>query len=367
MLVADQKGRVKRMNELKELLLHPRDIERLGRLMDEERNRCEASGDPSDMLEFKIQNLRYLIILNRFREVNKLVDELEGMTDEMNRLQLYHYQKYKGNLGYIQNDCESALSSYRLAKSVMPRNLDDLETADFRYSIGLAYLRCGRIEESKEMTRLALEAYEKAGKKRRIADCHVNLSLCENRMKNFKDTLEHLRVAYETIIQIDDKIARLPIEFNYAYAFLQFQNYEQAIEHIENCLEYIPNDYTTDRLLSYTMLMKAHIGNKQKETARGVLQAAETFIASDPVKSYGFDDALEEYEVIKLYLLEMWADFEIELTQKVIPMLRESSLEMDLSYYYSLLVECYMETGNYERLYEIIQESNDLFRGILKV
>src|SRR5690606_8317472 len=219
-------------------------------------------------LEYNIQQIRYFIITGDLDSAEEKLKEMERFKEFMNQEQFYLFHKYKGNYHYLLGDHETALKIYLLAEKISPSSIAGTETGDLYYSIGITAAQCWDPEMAYKYTDLALKIYQKEFIPKRIVECHSNIALTQYQFGNFKAAADHYRDAYKIGSKLENEILRFTTEYNYGYSHFLLQNYEPAIEHIENALNFIPPEYIADTLLSYCVLIKSNIEVDNKEAAK---------------------------------------------------------------------------------------------------
>ncbi|TWT27935.1 helix-turn-helix transcriptional regulator [Planomicrobium sp. CPCC 101110] len=321
-------------------------------------------------LEYSIQQIRYFIITGDLDSADEKIKEMERFKEFMNQEQFYLFHKYNGNYNYILNDYEQALKTYLLAEKIAPPSLASSESGDLYYSIGLTATQCWEFSLAYKYSELALKIYQQEFIPKRIAECHLNIAINERRVGNFKTAKEHYKHALTIGQKLDNDVLKFSTEYNYGYFYFQFQNFELAIEHLENALQFIPKEYTADVLLDYCILIKCYIELNNYDAANTMLIKGQEIIKEknltlDTPSNSLFKEVYIEFMCLYYFVQENFADFEDFLLGKLIPILENHNKYFEIGFYYGHLGNTYIKLGEYEKSALILKEATKAYKKLM--
>ncbi|TWT04901.1 helix-turn-helix transcriptional regulator [Planomicrobium sp. CPCC 101079] len=323
-------------------------------------------------LEYSIQQIRYFIITGDLDSAEEKIKEMDRFKEFMNQEQFYLFHKYNGNYNYILNDFEQALKTYLMAEKISPPSISTSELGDLYYSIGISAAQCWELTVASKYSELALKIYQQEFIPKRIVECHLNIAINERRMGNYKKAEEHFKHAVTIGNKLDVDILKFTTEYNYGYLYFNFQNYELAIHHVENAIEYLPKEYTSDLLLSYCILIKCHLELNNLENAKALLDKGHNIIKEknlslETPSNTGFKEVYVEFMCLSFYIEEEIANFEEYVVEKLVPLLKANNKHYEIGFYYGYLGNTYFEQGKYKEAALMFQHSKKAYKNLLMI
>ncbi|MBX0313483.1 helix-turn-helix domain-containing protein [Planomicrobium glaciei] len=319
-------------------------------------------------LEYNIQQIRYFIITGDLDSAEEKLKEMERFKEFMNQEQFYLFHKYTGNYHYLLGDHESALKTYLMTEKIAPVSIANTDLADLYYSIGITANQCWEISMATKYTELALKIYQQEFVPKRIVECHLNIAITHQRSGNFKTAMDHHRNALAIGSKLEIDILRFTTEFNLGYSYLIFQNYELSIEHIENCLSFIPPEYIADSLLSYCILIKCNIELENIEKAiqwkqKGLKLIEDKNLSMSSPTNHSFKEAYIEFLCLTHFLNDEYEEFEKLVTGHLIPLLEIDNNFFEIGYYYGHLGNVYYKLKKYEKSAFILNKAREAYKN----
>lgn len=364
-------GRVLVKN-FKSSLLHPKNK---AKIMEQYADICnhpllQANEDVE--LEYNIQQIRYFIVSGDLDSAEEKIKDVERFKDFMNQEQYYLLHKYIGNYNYILRDFKQALKIYLLADKIAPTTIAPSELGDLYYSIGLTASQCWEINLAKKYAEMALNIYQQEFVPKRIVECHLTIAINERRVGNFKKSKEHFKQALTIGQKIDHESIKFDTEYNYGYFYFQFQNFNLALKHIENALQYIPNEYTSDILLAYCVMIKCYIEKENLDKALKLLEKGHAKIKEKNLSLAShsndfFKEVYIEFMTLSYFLEGNIVEFEDQLTDKLVPILESHNKHFEIGFYFGLLGNTYIKHEEFIKASNSYKKSNTAFKKTLTI
>ncbi|WP_033543453.1 helix-turn-helix domain-containing protein [Planococcus sp. CAU13] len=360
------------VKNFKSLLLHPQNKAKIMEQYADIHDHPLLQSDEETELEYNIQQIRYFIITGDLDSAEEKVSEIERFKEFMNRDQYYLYQKYIGNYNYILRDFEQALNTYLFADKIAPSSVSASELADLYYSIGLTASQSSKINLGKKYTEMALKIYQQEFVPKRIVECHLTIAINEKRIGNFKKAKEHFKHARTIGSKLDYDPLKFDTEINYGHFYFQFQNFEQALKHLENALQFRPYEYTSDILLGYTIMLKCHIELNDLEKAKILIEKGYNIIKeknlslSSPSNDT-FKEVYIEFMCLYYFVKKNYEKFEEELLEKLIPILESRFDNFEIGFYFSLLGNTYLKQNEFSKASSAFKKSAHAFKNTIKI
>ncbi|MGI2327478.1 helix-turn-helix domain-containing protein [Planococcus sp. YIM B11945] len=321
-------------------------------------------------LEYRVQQIRYFNITGDLDSAEEKIKDMERFKEFMNQEQYYLFQKYKGNYDYLLNDYEQALKTYLVAEKISPPSLSASELGDLYFSIGLTATQCWVYNLAYKYSELALKIYQQEFVPKRIAECHLNIAINERRVGNFKTAKEHYKHALTIGQKLDNDVLKFSTEYNYGYFYFQFQNFELAIYHLENALNYTPPEYTSHILMDYCMLIKCHIEMSDMESAEDLLSKGyniliEKNLSLDTPSNNLFKEVYIEFMSLYYYLNDDFSKFEEYIVDKLIPIFESHHKFFEIGFYYGYLGNTYNKLGHFEKSAQAFYKATQAYKKLM--
>ncbi|MDN7241530.1 helix-turn-helix domain-containing protein [Planococcus sp. N028] len=360
------------VKNFKSSLLHPQNK---GKIMEQY---ADIHGHPllhvdEDIeLEYCVQQIRYFIITGDLDSAEEKIKEMDRFKEFMNQEQFYLFHKYIGNYHYILNDFENALKTYLLSERISPPSLGASELGDLYYSIGISATQCWQITMANKYSKLALKIYQQEFVPKRIVECHLNIAINERRVGNFKTAKEHFRNAFTIGNKIDNDFLKFNTEYNYGYYYYQLQNFKAAIIHLENALQYVPDEYTSDLILDYCVLIKCHIELKNLDAAKEILLKGykiikDKNISIDSPSNAHFKEVYTEFTCLNYFVNDNIEKFEEFLVDNLIPILKSHNKHFEMGFYYEHLGNSYMELGQFKQSALALTKAKQAYKDLMTI
>lgn len=360
------------VKNFKTALLHPQNKGKIMEQYSDIQDHPLLSVDEDIELEYRIQQIRYFIVTGDLDSAEEKLKEMERFKEFMDQEQFYLFHKYNGNYHYILNDFEKALKTYLMAEKIAPSSISPSEKGDLYYSIGISASQCWDTELAYKYTDLALKTYQQEFIPKRIVECHMNMGVTHNRVGNFKMSLEHYKNAMTIGKKLEIDILRFTTEYNVGYSYFLNQEFESAISHVETALEYVPNEYTADLLLSYSILaMSERELNNVEASKRWAKKGHDLILAKnltlDSPTNIIFKIAYVQMMCLYYLMEEKYDEFENIVLNHLVPNLKQYKSFYELGYFYSLLGNVYYNQGRYEKSAMTLNKSQMSFRSLVRL
>lgn len=360
------------VKNFKNSLLHPQNK---GKIMEHYADICNhplLRADEDVELEFDIQQIRYFIITGDLESAENKIKEMDRFKEFMNQEQYYLYHKYNGNYNYILNDYETALKTYLIAEKIIPKSISAAETGDLYYSIGISGAQLRETEIAFKYSELALKIYQQEFVPKRIVECHINIAISHEHFGNYKLSLEHYKNALTIGSKLDIDILKFTTEFNLGYCYFIYQNYEDAVMHLTNCLKFIPKEYFADSILTYCILIKSYLELDNEEKARDIVNTGLKRIENkdlrlDSPTNAAFREAYVEFLCLVHLLNGEEEQFKKLVLAKLVPSLEDSENFHELGYYYGHLGSIYFRQENFKESAEFMAKARDAYKKVTNI
>lgn len=360
------------VKNFKNSLLHPQNK---GKIMEHYADICNhplLRADEDVELEFDIQQIRYFIITGDLESAENKIKEMDRFKEFMDQEQYYLYHKYNGNYNYILNDYETALKTYLVAERIIPKSISAAETGDLYYSIGISGAQLRETEIAFKYSELALKIYQQEFVPKRIVECHINIAISHEHFGNYKLSLEHYKNALTIGSKLDIDILKFTTEFNLGYCYFIYQNYEDAVMHLTNCLKFIPKEYFADSILTYCILIKSYLELDNEEKARDIVNTGLKRIENkdlrlDSPTNAAFREAYVEFLCLVHLLNGEEEQFKKLVLAKLVPSLEDSENFHELGYYYGHLGSIYFRQENFKESAEFMAKARDAYKKVTNI
>lgn len=360
------------VKNFKNSLLHPQNK---GKIMEHYADICNhplLRADEDVELEFDIQQIRYFIITGDLESAEEKIKEMDRFKEFMSQEQFYLFHKYNGNYNYILNDYEKALKTYLIAERISPKSISSAELGDLYYSIGISSNYCQEYEMAYKYSDLALKIYQQEFVPKRIVECHLNIAITHEHFGNHKLSMEHYKNALTIGSKLDIDILRFTTEYNVGYSKFIYQQYEEAIPHLNNAMKYIPAEYLADCISTYCLLIKSYYELGEKSKASETLEVGMAKINSkeirlDSTTNPAFMSAYMEFLALSHLLNNNEEEFEKMVRNKLIESFRSANCFHDLGFYLGYLGKLYFKQGRYKESAESFEKSKDSYKQVLNI
>lgn len=360
------------VKNFKNSLLHPQNK---GKIMEHYADICNhplLRADEDVELEFDIQQIRYFIITGDLESAEKKIKEMDRFKEFMDQEQYYLYHKYNGNYNYILNDYENALKTYLIAEKIAPTSLSAAEMGDLYYSIGISSNQCEEHELAFKYSELALKIYQQEFVPKRIVECHLNIAITHEHFGNYKLSLEHHKNALTIGSKLDIDILKFTTEYNVGFSNFIYQQYEEAIPHLNNSLKYIPEEYIADNISAHCVLIKSYLELGNKSKAKEIMSVGQRLVEAKEVRidspsNTVFKDAYMEFVSLTYLLNEEEDKFEDIILNKLTNSFINSKSYNDLGYYLGYLGKIYFKQERYKEAAEAFEKSKDAYKEALNI
>lgn len=321
-------------------------------------------------LELMVHSIRYFVVTGDVATALSRYAEVEKYKDLLCAHQMFFLNKYRGNIFYAEGRYKEAMDLYKSCLASAPLDLPDGEMADLLYTLGISAGQLVQPQDSKIYSEKALSLYQDMFYPKRIAECHVCISLAEHRSSNFKSGMNHLTKASLILEEVELPELRYLVEYNFGYSYLQFQDFHSTIRHTEKCLEIIESGNVLEELRCYTMLIKANWQLGRKNIAENwcslgvrALRDMETLSLQNPSVS----EVYNQFQLMKSLLKDDHDRIQYFAEQEVLPHFEKDGYEIDHAYYCTMLADYYKRVGMTDRAIELYQQSGEIYRKALSI
>ncbi|ANU22648.1 helix-turn-helix domain-containing protein [Planococcus donghaensis] len=356
------------VKNFKNSLLHPQNKAEIMEQYNDIQGHPLLHADEDVELEYSIQQIRYFIITGDLDSAEEKIKEMERFREFMNQEQFYLFHKYNGNYNYILNDFEKALKTYLVAEKIAPNTISASELGDLYYSIGISSTKCRETEKAFKYTEMALKIYQQEFIPKRIVECHLNIAITHQHFGNFKMSMDHYKNALTIGNKLEIDILRFTTEYNIGYAYFLFQNYELAIAHTENSLNYIHPEYPADILISYCVIIKSNyeLGNYEvakKWLKKGLHIVENKKISINSPTNQAFKEAYIEFICLDHLVNKNYEEFENYVLHQLLPSLVATENFFEMGYFLEHLGDVYYQQKKYKQSAEILTEARKAYRN----
>ncbi len=355
------------VKNFKTSLLHPQNKGKIMEQYSDIHNHPLLHVNEEIELEYYIQQIRYFIITGDLDSAEEKLKSLDYFKEFMNHEQFYLFHKYNGNYHYILNDFEGALKTYLLAEKIVPNTISSSEKGDLYYSIGISASQCWDNDLAFKYTEIALRTYQQEFIPKRIVECHMNMGIVHTRFGNYKTALEHYKNALIIGRKLEIEILRFTTEYNVGYSYLLNQQFSLAIQHFEEALNYVPQEYTADILLTYSGLIMSELELGNSDAAKVWVKKGHDLIISKDLNINSPTRAIFKIAYMQIMAFvfltnEKFSDFEKLVIDHLIPGLQGYKSFYEMGYFYNELGNVYYKQGFFEKSATVLKESQKSFR-----
>lgn len=358
------------VKNFKTSLLHPQNKGKIMELYSDIHDHPLLHVNEDIELEYNIQQIRYFIITGDLDSAEEKLKSMEHFKEFMDQEQFYLFHKYNGNYHYILNDFEAALKTYLMAEKIVPNSVSPSEKGDLYYSIGISASQCWETELAFKYTDMALKTYQQEFIPKRIVECHMNMGVIHTRFGNYKTSLEHYKNALTIGRKLEIDILRFTTEYNVGYLYLLNQQFSLAINHVEEALNYVPQEYTADILLSYSVLIMSELelGNFEAAKAWAIkgydLIVSKNLSINSPTSDI-FKIAFRQNMALFYLINENYDEFESIVVNYLIPSLEDYKSFYEMGYFYNELGNVYYKQKFFEKSATVLKESQKAFKNLI--
>lgn len=356
------------VKNFKNSLLHPQNKAEIMEQYNDIQGHPLLYADEDVELEYCVQQIRYYIITGDLDSAEEKIKEVDRFREFMSQEQFYLFHKYNGNYNYILNDFEKALKTYLVAEKIAPTSIPATELGDLYYSIGIASTKCRETEMAYKYTEMALKIYQQEFIPKRIVECHLNIAITHQHFGNFRMSMQHYKNALTIGNKLEIDILRFTTEYNIGYAYFLYQNYELAIIHTENSLDYIHPEYPADILISYCVLIKCNYELKNFAAAKEWLRKGLDIVENKKISIHSptnkaFKEAYIEFICLDHLVNDNLAEFENYVLNKLLPSLENTRNFFELGYFLGHLADIFYQQERYKESAEIMNKARYAYKN----
>lgn len=185
----------------------------------------------------------YLLIVFRFRlilggdldERSKELESFDELYDYFDTFQVYLYRLNKALFYYSSKRNSDSIENFELTQTILDQiALDDWETAEFHYMIGVAYIADKRILHSIEHVKKALAYFRDHFLMQRVMDCYILLGITHKQGGNFQEALDSYIKAQQICEEFNLGNNKGLILHNIGSLYSVMGNSELAIKYFED-------------------------------------------------------------------------------------------------------------------------------------
>lgn len=360
------------VKNFKSSLLHPQNKAKIMEQYADIHDHPLLRNDEEIELEYNIQEIRFFIITGDLDSAEEKMKDIDRFKEFMNQEQFYLFHKYLGNYHYILDEYELALKTYLMAEKISPSTLPTSELGDLYYSIGISASQCWEIHLANKYSSMALKIYQQEFVPKRIVECHLNIAINERRIGNYRTAKEHFKYAFTIGNKIDNDFLKFNTEYNYGYYYYQLQNFQAAITHLENALQFVPEEYTSDLILDYCVLIKCYIELEDFESAKEILRKGESIIKERNISvnspsNNQFKEVYVEFMCLKYFVANDFDKFVSCLEENLVPILKNHNKHFEIGFYYGHLGNTYIRMGEFEKSAYSLVKAKKAYKELMAI
>lgn len=321
-------------------------------------------------LEMLVHSIRYYVVtgdpvtaLEKYHEAQKFKDLMDGH-------QLFFLNKYRGNIFYSEGRYQEAMDMYKGCLTAAPLDTPIAEMADLLYSLGISSGQLVLPQDAKSYSEKAMALYQDMFYPKRIVECHVCISLAEHRVRNFKSGMNHLMKASMILDEVDLPALRYLVEYNFGYFYLQFQDFESTIRHMEKCLELIESGNVIEELRCYTTLIKSTLELDRKDAALNWCDLGTRVIIDMEVNSLSnkvVAEVFNQFQLMKALVHDNHDRIEYFAEEEVLPHFETDGYDIDHAYYCTLVADYYNRVGKISKAIDLYRKSGEIYRKVISI
>jgi tetratricopeptide (TPR) repeat protein len=171
--------------------------------------------DEVQLIYYYLLNVRYYLLTDQLNEAEKVMNHLEKTYKPGRKAIDYYYYFFKGLLFSYRRNYAEAKKYYLTAESLLMYVDDELEKAEFHYSLANLYYY---IRQSLLAVHYALKAKEVFVKhddyQLKVAGCENILGLSYTTIKDFELAEEHFLLALDIVLKHKNKQLAILIRYN---------------------------------------------------------------------------------------------------------------------------------------------------------
>lgn len=356
--------------ELKSLLTHIKSRSKMIEAFDYVQNQNKEHLKEIYRVELLVHTIRYYIVTGDVNAALETYEQACKFKDLMNSHQLFFLNKYRGNIYYSEGDYQEAMNIYQGYLTSAPLDLPSPEMADLYYTLGITSGQLVKPRDAVYFAEKALELYHSMFYPKRIAECHVCISLAEHRTRNIKNGLNHLQMAAKVIEEVNLPELEFIVEYNFGYLYFLSQDFEATIRHTEKCLRIIESGSIIEELRCYTTLIKANweLGRKDKALKWCERGTQTTYEMEDSILSNQFvAEVFNQFHLMKALLYENHERFEYLAEMEVLPHIFAKGYDMDQAYYCTLVADHYRSVDQKEKAMELYRKAGAIYRKAISI
>ncbi|PKH10301.1 hypothetical protein CXF70_11065 [Planomicrobium sp. MB-3u-38] len=119
-------------------------------------------------------------------------------------------------------------------------------------------------------------------------------------------------------------------------------------------MKFVPEEYTSDLILDYCVLIKCHIELGDADSAKSILQKGESIIRDrnisvDSPSNNQFKEVYTEFMCLKYFVTDEFNKFVEILEENLIPILKSHNKHFEIGFYYGHLGNSYLRKGEFEK------------------
>lgn len=360
------------VKNFKSLLLHPQNKAKIMEQYADIHDHPLLHNDEETEMEYSIQQIRFFIITGDLDSAEEKLKEIDRFKEFMNQEQFYLFHKYSGNYEYILNEFEKAFKTYLFAEKIAPQTISTSELGDLYYSLSLTASQCWEVNLASRYSEMALKIYQQEFIPKRIVECHLNLAINERRKGNYQTAEEHFRLAVNIGNKLDIDLLKFITEYNYGYLYFNVQNFKLAINHLENALKYIPEEYTSDLLLNYCLLIKCHIEENNSEAAKLLITKGKQTIDEKNLNlnvpsNNSFKEVYIEFLCLSHLLNDNFSEYEKDVLEKLLPILETNKKYYEIGFFLGHLGNYFFKGEEFKKAAMIYSKAKEAYKKLMKI
>lgn len=297
---------------------------------------------PEVQLKYKLFLLRYKVLMRKLQDASCLMKEIDQHQEKIHGELKYYYCLFYGFYFYIKEDYTKALQLFVQAEKISVRSAN--HDPEIYYVLALVNMNLYRTYYSIEYAEKASELYVKECNYVRTIECQILLGINMINIFNFTQASHHLTNALDAAQLLNNRELIGTIYHNLGYLYLSQNDYEQAIDNYNKCMEYNDHSLYERDVRTYYCLAKAYFELEDYTSASDWIQKGYQLAQENELTQF-----VLHFKVLKSQVNEQsLSSLEDIIKNEVLPYFEEKRFWYFVATYAEMLAENYAKQFKYK-------------------